>query len=242
MNTNEEKNLNQNTPEIDDVTKVKYYGGDDYDGIKELDNNLPPWLKYVFYITIIFAAGYLGAFFIFEDDALIQSKEYAKKVAIAEAKIAELNQVVIDESTIRVVYDEASLADGKETYDKICFVCHGKFGEGLVGPNFTDEYWIHGGTIQDMYKTVINGIIEKGMISYKDQLSGTQIQNVLSYIISLEGTNPPNQKAPEGEKYVRPPASETPAVEVPKTEDVDSSLTKEEVADTIQVESTAAQD
>lgn len=242
MNTNEEKNLNQNTPEIDDVTKVKYFGGDDYDGIKELDNNMPPWLKYVFYITIIFAAGYIVAFFIFEDDALIQDKEYAKNVAIAEAKIAEMNTVIIDETTIRTVYDEASLADGKEIYDKICFVCHGKFGEGLVGPNFTDEYWIHGGRIEDMYKTVIDGIIEKGMISYKDQLSGTQIQNVLSFIISLEGTNPPNQKAAEGERYERPPASETQPAEEnkPLASDSSSIINEEVVADSNQVETTTA--
>lgn len=202
MNSKEENKKNQ-SPEIDEVTQVRYIGGDDYDGIRELDNRLPPWLKYVFYVTIVFTAGYLVALWVFEDDALIQSKEYEKNVAKAEAEIAKLNVVVIDENSIREVTDEASLADGKSTYEKLCLVCHGKFGEGLVGPNFTDEYWIHGGSIQDMYKIVISGVIEKGMISYKDQLSGTQIQNVLSYIISLQGTNPPNQKAPEGERYVR---------------------------------------
>lgn len=242
MNTNEENKRIQNTPEVDDVTKVKYYGGDDYDGIKELDNKLPPWLKYIFYITIIFAAGYVVSFFIFENDALIQSKEYENNMAIAEAKIAELNRVVIDESTIKTVYDEASLADGKETFDKICYVCHGKFGEGLVGPNFTDEYWIHGGRIQDMYKTVINGIIEKGMISYKDQLSGTQIQNVLSYIISLEGTNPPNQKAAEGEIYVRSAVPATQSTVDIEPVPADSATVNEEVAaDTAQTKEAAPQ-
>lgn len=200
MSANKEIKKN-NTPEIDEVTKVEYVGGDDYDGIRELNNNLPPWLKYVFYITIVFAVSYMISLWIFENDELIQAKEYAKDVAIAEEKLAELNTVVIDESTIQIVNDESSLADGKETYDKICAVCHGKFGEGLVGPNFTDNYWIHGNSIQEMYNIVITGVIEKGMISYKDQLSGEQIQNVLSYIISLQGTNPPNQKAPEGEKY-----------------------------------------
>ena len=192
---------NNNAPEIDEVTKVEYVGGEDYDGIRELNNNLPPWLKYVFYITIVFAVSYLISLWIFENDELIQAKEYANDVAIAEEKLAELNTVVIDESTIHIVNDESSLANGKDTYDKICAVCHGKFGEGLVGPNFTDNYWIHGNSIQDMYNVVITGVIEKGMISYKDQLSGEQIQNVLSYIISLGGTNPPNQKAPEGEQY-----------------------------------------
>lgn len=197
------KKEHKDSQNIDEVTKVEVFGGDDYDGIHELDNRLPPWLKYVFYITIIFAVSYMISLWIFDNDNLIQSQEYAKNMAAAEAKKAAMNVVVIDENTIEQKTDETSLAIGKETFDKICSVCHGKFGEGLVGPNFTDEYWIHGGTIQDMYKVVINGVIDKGMISYKDQLSGEQIQNVLSYIISLQGTNPPNQKAPEGEKFVR---------------------------------------
>ncbi|HKJ80026.1 MAG TPA: cbb3-type cytochrome c oxidase N-terminal domain-containing protein [Prolixibacteraceae bacterium] len=200
MSANIENNNNNNTPEIDEVTQTKYFG-DDYDGIRELDNRLPPWLKYVFYITIIFAAGYLSALWLFDNENLIQAEEYKNNMAEAEARLAELNRVIIDESNIEIVTGQEELASGKETFDKICSVCHGKFGEGLVGPNFTDNYWIHGNSIKDMYNVVINGVLEKGMISYKDQLSGEQIQNVLGYIISLQGTNPPNQKAPEGEPY-----------------------------------------
>lgn len=234
MSTNEEQNGNM--PEVDEVTRVEYVGGDEYDGIRELDNRLPPWLKYVFYITIVFSAGYLLALFVFENDELIQAKEYEKEMTIAEAEIAAANVIVIDESTIRIVTDEESLADGKSTFDKICLVCHGKFGEGLVGPNFTDQYYIHGGTIQDMYKTVINGVIEKGMISYKNQLSGTQIQNVLSYIISLEGTNPDNQKAAEGEFWERPAITAEQPVEKPEPAATDSASVREAAADSVQAE------
>jgi cytochrome c oxidase cbb3-type subunit 3 len=202
MSTNEESKINE-PEEIDEVTKVRYLGGDDYDGIKELDNKLPPWLMYIFYITIVFSAAYLIALWVFDNKNLKQEAEYAGTMQIAEEKKVELNIKIIDESNISIVTDATALTEGKQTYDKICAVCHGKFGEGLVGPNFTDEYHIHGGTIQDMYKIVITGVLDKGMLSYKNQLTGEQIQNVLSYIISLEGTNPANQKAPQGEKFVR---------------------------------------
>lgn len=202
MNTSEESK-NSKIEEVDELTKVRYLGGDDYDGIKELDNKLPPWLMYIFYVTIVFSAAYMIALWVFDNKNLIQAKEYAGTMKVAEEKKVELNIKIIDENSIAEVKDQTALTDGKITYDKICAVCHGKFGEGLVGPNFTDEYHIHGGTIQDMYKIVINGILDKGMLSYKSQLTGEQIQNVLSYIISLEGTNPANQKAPQGEKFVR---------------------------------------
>ena len=91
-------------------------------------------------------------------------------------------------------------AAGKVTFDKICYVCHGKFGEGLVGPNFTDDYWIHGNRPEDLKKVIVDGVIDKGMLSYKSQLSNKQIDQVIAYILSLHGTNPPNQKAPQGVK------------------------------------------
>lgn len=102
---------------------------------------------------------------------------------------------------------ETDLAAGLDTYKKICSVCHGQNGEGLVGPNFTDEYWIHGDSvnntisIKNLYQVVIDGVIEKGMIPYKDQLSPVQIQQVLSYILTMQGTSPANQKAAQGAKY-----------------------------------------
>lgn len=203
MNTTEESNNNHKTTEVDELTKVKYLGGDNYDGIRELDNKLPPWLMYIFYTTIVYAAAYLIALWVFQNKNLVQAKEYEGTMKVADEKKVELNIKVVDENSITQLTDAAALADGKSTFDKICSVCHGKFGEGLVGPNFTDEYWIHGGTIKDMYKVVTTGVLEKGMLSYKNQLTGEQIQNVLSYILSLQGSNPPNPKAPQGEKFVR---------------------------------------
>ncbi|MEA1898704.1 MAG: cbb3-type cytochrome c oxidase N-terminal domain-containing protein [Bacteroidota bacterium] len=195
------KNLDQNQPaEYDELTNDRLLSDHEYDGIKELDNDLPPWWKYLFYITIILAIVYfLGVHvFGFIDK---QADKYDKEMAQA-ARLYGDTGGGINAETVTIVTDEISLADGHDTFDKICSVCHGKFGEGLIGPNFTDEYWIHGGGIQDMYKIVINGVIEKGMISYKSQLSPDKIQNVLSYIIGFQGTNPPNQKAAEGDLWV----------------------------------------
>lgn len=204
MRTNKDDKLKEpkdNHQEVDDVTQIKYFGGhEEYDGIKELDNPLPPWLKYIFYITIIISFAYLMRLVVFKDDTIIQKKEYSKEMAAARAK----TEVAVKEEAVKSaaapMSQEQILAAGKVTFDKICNVCHGKFGEGLVGPNFTDDFWIHGGTAEEMKKIIIDGVIDKGMISYKSQLSNKQIDQVIAYILSLHGTNPPNQKAPQGVK------------------------------------------
>lgn len=207
MHTNADNQLdnpNEVHQDVDDVTQIKYFGGDhEYDGIKELDNPLPPWLKYLFYVTIIISASYLVLLFVFEDDDIIQRKEYRKEMMAARAK----TEVAVKEESVKAaaapLTQEQILAAGKVIFDKTCLVCHGKFGEGLVGPNFTDEYWIHGGKPEDLLKVINDGVIEKGMISYKSQLNPTQINNVIAYILSLQGTNPPNPKAPQGEKFAK---------------------------------------
>lgn len=190
--------------EVDDVTQIQYFGGHDYDGIKELDNPLPPFLKYIFYITIVISVSYLILLFVFEDKSIVQKKEYYYEMAAAKAKDELATEQQATEAAELAPPTEAEiLASGKSVYDKTCLVCHGKFGEGLVGPNFTDEYWLHGGRPEDLKKVITEGIIEKGMISYKSQLSPRQIDDVIAYILSLQGTNPPNPKAAQGEKFVR---------------------------------------
>jgi len=204
MHTIDNDNLKEPTEvhdEIDEVTKIKFFGGDhEYDGIKELDNPLPPWLKYLFYVTIIISFSYLTLVFVFKDESIIQAKEYRKEVMAARTK----SEVAVAAEAVKTaaapMTQEQILAAGKITFDKICVVCHGKFGEGLVGPNFTDEYWIHGRKPEDLLKVINEGVLEKGMISYKSQLNKTQINNVIAYILSLQGTNPPNQKASQGVK------------------------------------------
>jgi len=178
--------------------------GHEFDGIKELDNVTPPWFTVGFIGTIIFAFAYMWVYHV-SKSAPLQVEEYEIEVAIAEAKIAAYlaTQVdLIDENNVTLLTDDASIASGKKTFDANCVACHRADGGGSVGSNLTDEYWIHGGSVNDVFYTIKYGVIEKGMIPWKDELSAKQIAEVVAYIHTLQGTNPPNAKAPEGEKYI----------------------------------------
>lgn len=200
MSSKEEtlKNNQGQDYEIDTLTNDRLIADHEYDGIKELDNDLPPWWKWLFYLTIVFAIVYMVRLWVFEADDLYQESEYQNEMAEAASMMPE--QPSAAEFEVKLLTDKESIAKGKEIYDKICQVCHLIDGGGLVGPNFTDDYWIHGNTIDDWYETVSNGVIEKGMIPYKDQLSPTQRLEVLAYIATLHGTTPASPKAPEGEQ------------------------------------------
>ncbi len=174
-----------------------------YDGIQELDNHLPPWWKNLFYGSIIFAFAYLGIYHVWNTSPL-QDEEYQiamndakKEVEAYEAKMVNS----IDEKSVKLLLnDEKVLANGKEIFVSKCAACHGQNGEGIVGPNLTDEYWLHGGTINDLFKVIKYGVPEKGMISWKATLKPNEMQDVSNYILSIVGANPANPKAPQGEK------------------------------------------
>ncbi|MEZ4909748.1 MAG: cbb3-type cytochrome c oxidase N-terminal domain-containing protein [Saprospiraceae bacterium] len=177
--------------------------GHDYDGIRELDNSLPPWWVWLFYGTIFWGVGYI-AYYHITGKGPNQKQEYIAAMEAAEEQKAlflSTQANAIDETNVTLISDEASLAAGKEIYVANCAVCHGQSGEGLVGPNMTDKYWIHGGSINDIFKTIKYGVPEKGMISWKSQLNPKAMQNVASYLLTFQGTNPANQKAAEGELY-----------------------------------------
>ncbi|MBP9198194.1 MAG: c-type cytochrome [Saprospiraceae bacterium] len=177
--------------------------GHEYDGIRELDNSLPPWWLWLFYGTIIWAAVYLWYYHV-SDKGPSQEQEYIAAMEMGEAEKAKFLATqadAIDEKTVTLLTAEADLAEGKEIYTANCLICHGANGEGTVGPNFTDKYWIHGGSINNLFTTIKYGVPEKGMISWKSQLRPGAMQKVASYILSLQGTNPPNQKAPQGDLY-----------------------------------------
>lgn len=200
MSTDNIKKTKSEEYEYDTLTNERLIKDHDYDGIRELDNPMPPWWKWLFYMTIIFAVIYMIRIFVFKSDDLIQEREYVNEMedvandAPAEAEAAEFQLVLLE--------DEASLASGKETWDKICAVCHLVDGGGLVGPNMTDNFWIHGNTVEDMFTIVTNGVIEKGMIPYRDQLSEQKRLEVISYIlVKLQGSTPATPKAPEGTEY-----------------------------------------
>ncbi len=185
--------------EIDTLTNDRLLKDHEYDGIRELDNDLPSWWIWLFVITIVFSIVYLERLWIFKATDLIQDKEYAREVAIVQA---ERDAAAASNFELVLLTDPASMTSGKETWVKICSVCHLVDGGGLVGPNMTDNYWIHGNTVEDMFNLVTEGVIEKGMIPYRDQLSPRQRLEVVSFILNdLVGSTPANPKDPEGELY-----------------------------------------
>jgi cytochrome c oxidase cbb3-type subunit 3 len=173
-----------------------------YDGIKELDNALPPWWKYGFYITIVVAIFYFLKFEVWHT-GMNPTEEYNAEMTIAktqtDAYLASAKENV-DENTVTDL-DAAGNASGKAIFAKTCVPCHLAEGQGLVGPNLTDEYWIHGGSIKDIFKTIKYGFPDKGMQSWQTTYSPVEMQQLSSYIRSLRGTNPPNPKAPQGDLY-----------------------------------------
>ncbi len=175
-----------------------------YDGIKELDNSLPPWWLYMFYATILFGVVYLVRYHVFDGDD--QATEYRKEVAIAEQKLREIQSTtdvkIIDENTVELLTDEASLNRGKAVFNLNCASCHAKDGGGGIGPNLTDEYWILGGNINKVFNTISKGGRSgKGMVAWKSTLKPVDIQKVASYVLSLQGTTPAKPKKAEGELW-----------------------------------------
>jgi cytochrome c oxidase cbb3-type subunit III len=176
----------------------------DYDGIKELDNKLPPWWVYLFYICIVFAGIYLIRYEIMGGD----NPEMELKKEMAQAKIDVENYLktapdLMDESKVTQLTEPADIAAGKEIYTANCVACHRADGGGQIGPNLTDEHWILGGGIKNIFHTLEHGGRDgKGMISWKGTLKPKEMQKVASYILTLQGTNPKDAKPAEGEVWV----------------------------------------
>ena len=172
-----------------------------YDGIVELDNPTPPWFMYLFYITIIFGGIYLFYYHIVSDSSLSQDEEYTTEVKIAEKeKEAYMKKFAnsINEDNVKVLKSATDLADGGKIYATNCVACHGDKGQGGVGPNLTDKFWLHGGSIKNIFHTITVGVPEKGMIAWNKTLNPIQVQKVASFIVSLQGTNPAGAKEPQG--------------------------------------------
>lgn len=172
----------------------------DYDGIKELDNALPPWWKYGFYFTVVVAVIYLFNFHVL-GIGLNPEQEYQAEMEagrkVEEAYKAKTKNLV-DENNVTQA-DAAGIAEGGKTFKQSCVACHGQNGEGGIGPNLTDDYWIHGGSMNSIYHTIKVGYPDKGMQSWESMLNPGQMRNVASYVKSLKGTNPANAKAPQGD-------------------------------------------
>lgn len=183
----------------------------DYDGIKELDNVLPPWWVKLFYLTIIFAFVYLIRFHIFND--YDQTSEFETEMATAQAEVEKYKLTapdLMDKEKVTLLTDATALAEGKAIFEAKCVACHKPDGGGSIGPNLTDGHWILGGGIKNVFNTIMEGGREgKGMVPWKTEIKPSDIQKVASYVISLQGTNPPDAKAPEGDIWVDENAPKT---------------------------------
>jgi cytochrome c oxidase cbb3-type subunit 3 len=182
--------------------------GHEYDGITEFDNDLPPWWKYGFYFTIVFAIGYLGYYHVAKAGQL-QTAEYETEMQQAALLVSTEPDDPNKLTTYTALTAPADLSAGKSIYTTNCAPCHGANAEGKVGPNLTDEYWLHGGEINQVYKTIKFGVTSKGMVAWKGKLAGKQILQVSSYIQSLQGSKPANAKEPQGEKETASKTSKT---------------------------------
>ena len=175
----------------------------EYDGIRELDNHMPKWWLYLFYFTIAWGFGYL-VYYQFTDVGLDQHEQYAAEMAEAAEFYGlggdsdDAGAATATEWTVET--DDASIANGREIYmstNNLCFTCHGGAGEGLVGPNLTDDMWIHGCTPAEIATSIASGFPDKGMIAYGSgaRISDEDMTDLISYIASIQRTEPANPKA-----------------------------------------------
>ncbi|WP_294818481.1 cbb3-type cytochrome c oxidase N-terminal domain-containing protein [uncultured Flavobacterium sp.] len=173
----------------------------DYDGIHELDNVLPPWWVKLFYLTILFAVVYLVRFHILDGED--QKAEFDTEMAEAKIAVEEYKKTakdMIDAETVTLLTDAGDLTAGKKIFETNCAACHRADAGGSIGPNLTDEYWVLGGGIKNVFSTITKGGRDgKGMVAWQGTLKPSEIQQVASYIISLKGSNPKDPKAPDGE-------------------------------------------
>lgn len=189
-----------------------------YDGIKELDNKLPPWWVYMFYATIVFAAVYLIRFHVFND--YDQDTEYLTEITLAKAEIEAYKKTakgLVDVNTVELLTDASDLSAGQKIFETNCVACHMADGGGGIGPNLTDPNWILGGGIKNVFNTISEGGRDgKGMIAWKQTLKPAEMAQVASYVLNFEGTTPASPKAAEGDVWIDPHAK----VDAPKVDSI----------------------
>lgn len=190
----------------------------DYDGIKELDNDLPPWWTKLFYACIVFAFVYLAKYHIFGHED--QTQEFETEMAEAKLAVEEYKKTakdLIDFETVTLLTDAGDIASGKKVFETNCVACHRPDAGGAIGPNLTDNQWILGGGIKNVFHTITEGGRDgKGMVAWKGTLKPSEIQQVASYVLSLQGSNPKDPKPAEGDVWVD---EATPKTDAPKTEE-----------------------
>jgi cytochrome c oxidase cbb3-type subunit 3 len=167
------------------------------DGIKEFDNNLPRWWVYGFIFTVLFGIGYMLQYHVFGNGDVMR-QEYAQEMAEAKVKYKLTEKKPETAMNLVAFTDKENLEEGKKLYlgEQLCHTCHREDGGGLVGPNLTNDYWLHGGSLDSIVASIKKGFPEKGMLPYGNNtpLPDKQVLQIASYVMSLHGTNPPNPK------------------------------------------------
>lgn len=172
--------------------------GHSYDGIQEYDNPMPRWWVWVFWATIIFVPFYYFLPAPFGEGEGVIAQYEADVARHQSSQPTQVAATVTDDELHELSEDAAALADGKAVYETNCAACHRADGGGLIGPNLTDDAWIHGGAPTQVHHTIAVGVLEKGMPPWERILKPEQLNHVAAYVLSLRGTNPPNPKAAEG--------------------------------------------
>lgn len=168
-----------------------------FDGIEEEDNYLPRWWLAIMFATIVFAFGYWIAYHS-TNWAETPNREFAREAEAQKKKLA-LQNPVSDESLLALAKDTKAVDEGKKTFATICVACHKADGSGSVGPNLTDKYWLHGNQPTALYSAVMNGFQDKGMPPWGAQLGPQRTREVIAFVLSIQNTNVPGGKAPQGE-------------------------------------------
>ncbi|RAW02382.1 cbb3-type cytochrome c oxidase N-terminal domain-containing protein [Pseudochryseolinea flava] len=203
--------MNASVPVADERSIEMHHS---YDGIKELDNHLPPWWTYLFYGTIAWSVIYIVVFHL-SDSLPLQTEEYESELVVAEQQAQRLRasqpQEQIDVEKLVYNADAKLIENGKAVFvDNNCGACHrGDGGGNTIGPNLTDEYWLHGGQAKEIFTTIKAGVIDKGMPAWGKSLSPQKVRDVTFFIMSLQGSKPENGKAPQGEKVIQAAPSDT---------------------------------
>ena len=175
----------------------------DYDGIREYDNPMPRWWLHLFYASIVYAVLYFINVIPGVGSGKGRIASYERTVAEARARAAASapREVTVTEGVIlAAAHDPAKPAAGRETFTTTCVACHLADGGGLIGPNLTDAYWIHGGQPLQIYRTVHDGVPDKGMPAWSQSMPPDKVISVVAFVTTLRGTHPAKPKAPQGTK------------------------------------------
>ncbi|HJQ97727.1 MAG TPA: cbb3-type cytochrome c oxidase N-terminal domain-containing protein [Candidatus Polarisedimenticolaceae bacterium] len=173
----------------------------EYDGIREYDNPLPGWWKAIFIASVVFSVWYAVEYHGGHGET-VQAQYDREMLELYDLQAKEILKLgpITDQTILEVGTKGDVLAGARGLFAQRCAVCHGAAGQGNIGPNLTDDYWLHGGKPTDIHRTIAEGVPAKGMVAWKAQLPAGQILALSSYVVSLHGTNPPNPKAPQGDK------------------------------------------